>query len=242
MLRKVSYLFILFVLFTATAMAQSADEIIAKNLEARGGKDKISAIKTVKFTGKLIVPSQGLEAPVLQQTKRPSSVRLSIDIQGKSFVQAYDGQTGWQLNPFSGSPDAQKMSEEETNEIKSQADFEGLFVNYKEKGNTVELLGKEDLEGSPVYKLKVTEKSGDTTVYYFDADSYLEIKNTSKTKVQGTEIEIDTFSADYKEVNGVLFPHTYEQKVKGTVTTQITISKIETNIEIEDSLFKMPSK
>jgi outer membrane lipoprotein-sorting protein len=70
----------------------------------------------------------------------------------------------------------------------------------------------------------------------------LEIKNTSKTKVQGTEIEIDTFSADYKEVNGVLFPHTYEQKVRGTVATQITISKIETNIEIADSLFKMPSK
>jgi len=126
--------------------------------------------------------------------------------------------------------------------MQEQGNIDGLLMDYKDFGRTVELVGKEDLEGTPVYKLKVTQKSGDVVYLYIDADQYMLLKQTGKTKVRGQEIESETVFGDFKTVDGLVFPHSIEQKMpggRGSMT--MTISKIEVNPAVEASRFAMPA-
>ena len=136
----------------------------------------------------------------------------------------------------------EKMAGDDLKDAQEQADLDGPLVDYKEKGHTVELMGKEDLEGTPAYKLKLTLKSGDTRYIYIDAANYLELKVTAKRRSPGGEQELDIYPGNYKPINGVLFPHSVEQKVGGQTQVTISLDKIEVDVPIEDALFKMPVK
>ena len=120
--------------------------------------------------------------------------------------------------------------------------MDGSMVDYKEKGHTVELIGKEDLEGTPVYKIKLTLKNGDVRYIYLDAENYLELKITSKRQIPGGEAELENHLSNYKPVNGILMAHSIENKVKGQTVSQITFDKVEMDIPMDDSIFKMPVK
>jgi outer membrane lipoprotein-sorting protein len=223
------------------ANAQTVDELIAKNVQARGGLDKMKAVNTVRFSGKMGV-GPGIEAPVTLELKRPSQMRMEFTFQGMVGVQAYDGTTGWQIEPFGGKKDPEPMSPEDLKQAQEQADMDGPLVDYKAKGHTVEFLGKDKLEGSDVFKLKVGLKNGDTQYIYLDADSYLEIKNESKRMVRGTEVEEESTVGDYKEVNGLLFPFSLQFGARGRPDKQnLTIEKVEINPAVDDVRFKMPS-
>jgi outer membrane lipoprotein-sorting protein len=220
--------------------AQTVDEVIAKNIQARGGMDKLKSIKSIKTTATMTM-GPGMEAPGVMVQKRPEMARLEFTIQGLTAVQAYDGSKAWQIMPFMGKKDAELMSGDETKEMEETADLDGPLVDYKTKGNTVELLGKEKIEGTDAFKLKVTLKNGDVQTEYIDADSFLEIKEETKRMVRGTEKEFESSIGDYKEVDGIIFPFAVESGIKGTDQKQkITISKIELNVPADDTMFKMP--
>jgi outer membrane lipoprotein-sorting protein len=229
------------VLAVATpAAAQTADEIIAKHVAALGGIEKIKGIKTARMTGKMLV-GPGIEAPVVMELKRPNLLRLDFTVQGMVGTQAYDGKTGWSLMPFTGSKVPQQMSADELKMTEEQADMDGPLVDYKEKGNTVELLGKEKVEGADAYKLKVTMKNGTVRTLYIDAEHFLQIKDEAKRTVRGTEMETETIYGDYKEVDGMMFPYSIDSGQKGNPQRQkITVEKIELNVPIDDARFKMP--
>jgi outer membrane lipoprotein-sorting protein len=227
-------------LFCAQASAQTVDELIKKSLDAKGGVQKLKAIKSMKATARVI--QQGLEIPIIIQQKRPHLVRMDVTFQGKSQTMAYNGESGWKTDPFQGSPDPEKIAGDDLKQAEEQSDLDGPLVDYKEKGHTVELIGKEDVEGTPAYKLKLTLKSGDVRNIYLDAENYLELKVNLKRKTAGGEIEIDQFLGNYKPVNGLMFAFSIETKVKGQTVSQITIDKIETDVAIDDSIFKMPAK
>ena len=229
------------VCLTAAAQDLTVDQIIAKNIEAHGGLEKIKAQKTLRFSGRMTL-GPGLEAPAVMEQKRPGSFRLEITLQGLTAVQAYDGQTGWQINPFAGKKDPELMGEDDLKEAQEQADIDGPLIDYKAKGNKVELVGREKVEGSDAYKLKVTLKNGDVHYFYLDADTFLEIKEESKRMIRGTEVEGETTFGDYKEEGGVMMPHSFESGPKGSTQKQhITIEKVEINPPIEDARFKLPA-
>jgi outer membrane lipoprotein-sorting protein len=238
--RGLTFILPLTFLFCLHASAQTVDDVIKKSIEAKGGIQKIKAIKTVKVTAKVI--QGGIEIPIIIQQKRPHFVRVDVTFQGKSQSMAYDGESGWKTDPFQGSPDPEKIAGDDLKQAEEQADMDGPLVDYKEKGHTVELVGKEDMEGTPAYKLKLTLKNGDVRNIYLDAENYLELKVNMKRKTPGGEIEVDQYVGNYKPVNGVMFAFSLESKVKGQTAAQITIDKIETDVAIDDSLFKMPAK
>jgi outer membrane lipoprotein-sorting protein len=240
--RNLILLFAFTLLLTVAASAQTVDDIIKKSIEARGGLQKVKAIKSLKLTGKLTVAGPGIELPITIQQKRPNAFRMDATFQGQSVVQAYDGETGWQVNPFQGVSEPDKLAGEELKDTQEQADIDGALIDYKEKGHTVELVGKEDLEGTPAYKLKLTLKNGDVRTIYIDAATYLELKVTAKRKSPGGEQEIDIYPGNYKPVNGVLFPFSIEQKVAGQTQVHITVDKIEIDAPVDDAVFKMPVK
>jgi outer membrane lipoprotein-sorting protein len=243
MLRKFClFAFFLLIISGVSASAQTADEVIAKNIKATGGEEKLKAIKSLKTTGKLIIPG-GFEGAVTILNKSPQSVRQEISISGQSIIQAYDGSTAWQINPFSGSKKAEKLApdSEEAKDLLDSADIGGPLLDYKAKGHKVEFLGKEDLEGSPVFKLKLTKANGDIQYHFIDAESGLELKTSSKRKIQGNEIETEQIFSDYKEVNGLTLPFAFEAKAGGKTQVQVVVEKIEQNVPLDDTLFHIPA-
>jgi outer membrane lipoprotein-sorting protein len=227
-------------LLAVSASAQTADEIIDKNIKARGGLEKMKAVQSMKVTGKMKMGP--MEAPFTAVKKRPDNFRFEFTIQGMTGIQAYDGTTGWMVMPFMGKKDPEALSADMLKEIKDEADFDGPLVDYKTKGNKVEYIGKEDVQGTPAYKLHVTTKDGIETNVFLDAESYLEIKSESKRKIQGQEIEGETILGDYKDVGGLLFPMSVESHAKGKEGAQsITIEKIDLNPSAVDAaMFHMP--
>ena len=240
MLRKTLMGIALLALLAPIASAQTVDELLARNIEAKGGLKKLKAVQTMRATGKMVM-GQGLEAPFIMMNKRPKNTRLEFTFQGMTGVQAYDGKTAWMSMPFMGKKDPEAMASDEAKVFEEQADFDGPLVDYKEKGNTVELAGEEQVEGAEAFKLKVTLKNGDVRHIYLDAETYLEIKVEAKRTIRGTEVEGESYMADYKEVDGMMMAHSIETGAKGSPQRQkIVIEKVELNPGIPDSLFKMP--
>ena len=228
-------------LVASQGWAQTLDEVLAKHYQALGGVDKVKAVKSLRMTGEMTV-GPGMLAPFTLELKRPNNMRIEITLQGMTGIQAYDGQTAWMLMPFMGKKDPEPMPAEEAKDVAEQADMDGVLVDWASKGHKVELLGKETVDGADVYKLKVTMKGGDLRTIYLEADSMLEIKSERKRTIRGSEQEFESSVGDYKEVEGLMLPHSFESGPKGAPMRQkMTVSKIEMNPAIDDAKFKMPA-
>jgi len=228
-------------MFTLPAAAQTADEIIAKYIQAIGGMDKIQAIKTLKRSGKFIGDG-GFEAVVAQENQRPNLVREEFTFQNLTGVNAYDGHTGWKIEPWQGKKDPEALGEEEMKAILEDADFDGPLVDWKKKGNKLEYLGHDDVEGTDTYKLKVTTPNGTVFTYYIDSEYNVPIKIDTKRTIRGTEREYETVIGDYKKVGGVYVPYSVESNAKGSPSIQKTVfGKIEANVPINDVRFRKPA-
>jgi hypothetical protein len=227
----------------APAGAQStltADDIIARYIKTVGGADKIQSINTLRRVGKY-TGDDGFEAIVVEESTRPNKVREEFSIQGMTGINAYDGAYGWKIDPFGGKKDPESLSEEELRSIVEDADFDEPLIDYKAKGNKVALVGMDQVEGTDVYKLKVTLKSGDTRIYYMDTDSYVPIKYETKRIIRGTPQESETSLGDYKQVGGWFLPFSMEIRQKGSSGSQkITFDKIEFNVPIDITRYSRP--
>lgn len=221
--------------------AQTLDEILTKNYQARGGLDKLKAMTAMKISGKIVIPARGMEMPMVMWQKNPNKMRIESTFQEKVIVQAYDGQKAWWIMPFIA-PDAQEMSQEQMEQFKDQADFENPLVVYKEKGYKLELLGKGDLEGTPVFKLKLTKTDGREIYFYLDAASGIELKSTMALKSGANETMNEIIFGDYKPVNGLMMPFHIENKTNGKTQVQLSLTTIEINPAIDDAIFVMPLK
>ncbi len=223
------------------ARAQTAEGLVAKNLAAKGGVEKIKAIKTLRQSGRLET-SGGFTARLSEERKAPDMLRESLTIQGMSRIDAYDGTTGWRISPFSGRKDPEVMGEDQLRGFVEDADFYGPLVDYQAKGNTLEYLGHATVDGDDAYRLKVTLKNGDFIYYFLDPDTFLEIRTEKHEFIRGSVHESVQNYGSYKQVAGVYFPFSLEEgSVKDPSETKITVDKIEPNIDLPDSVFKMPA-
>jgi len=228
------------VLFVMPAAAQTVDEIVAKYIKTIGGMEKIQAVKTLRRSGKF-TGGGGFEATVLEEDKRPNMVREEFSLQGMTGINAYDGKTGWKIEPWQGKKDPEPLGEEEMKSILEDSDFDGPLVNYRQKGNKIELEGMDQVEGTDTFKLKVTRAIGDIYIFYLDTDYYVPIKIDIKRMIRGAEREYEIALGDYKEVAGWYLPHSTETNVKGSQDRQkIVYEKIEANVPVDDSRFHMP--
>jgi len=224
-----------------SASAQTAEEIVAKYIKTVGGADKIQAVKTLRRSGKF-TGGGGFEAVVVEENKRANMVRQEFSLQGLTAITAYDGTAGWKIQPWQGKKDPEPLGEEEMKQILEDSDFDGPLVNYQAKGNKVEYVGMEPVEGTDAFKLKLTLANGDVRYYYMDTDYFVPIKIDTKRMVRGAEREYETSLGDYKEVAGWYLPFSMELNAKGDQNRQkITFEKIEANVPIDDSRFHIPA-
>lgn len=241
MLRKMLTLLALGLLLAPRAHAQTVDDILAKHYDACGGLAKMKAVNTMRVTG-TITMGQGMEAPFTMERKRPGMRRMEFTIQGMTGIQAFDGSKTWSVMPFMGKKDPEVGTDEDNKNAQDDADFDGALVDYKTKGHTIELMGKEPVEGADAYKLKVTKKNGNIEYDYLDAETYLLVKTEGKVKRRGTEMEGETTFSDYKEVDGLMQPFSMESGAKEMPMKQkLTFSKIELNVPLDDARFAVPA-
>jgi len=221
--------------------AQTADDIVKKMVEARGGIDKIKAVQSERITGRVAFP-QGFEGALILELKRPHKLYSEITVQGHKILRAYDGKSaGWVVDPFGENKEVQPMPEEELRGMPDEADPDGPIVDYKAKGSQIEFAGKEDLDGKAVYHLKITDRHGEVRSYFLDASTFLTVKWTSLRKIDNQMLPWECALSDYREIGGLKFPFKIDQGSPGTDFRQtLTIEKVELNPSIEESHFAKP--
>ena len=233
----------LLALATPAAFAYTAAELATKNVEAKGGIDKIDAIKSLRLAGTLRTNGDTLELALVTLVKRPHSIRSDATLQALTVVQAYDGTAAWQINPFQGRKDPERMSSDDAKGFAEDAqDFDGALVDYQKKGYTLDYLGTEDIDGTEAHKLRVTRPNGDITYVYLDPDAFLEIRTIDRRIEHGVPNETITDYGDYEKVDGVYIPLSREFWTKGSSDHQkIQYDKAQANVAAEDTEFQFPA-
>ena len=220
-------------LTTLNVTAQTADEIIAKNIEAMGGAAKIGALTSVKKSGNL--SAQGMDIPIVMTNAHLKGMRIDIEIMGTSNYQIITPEKGYMFFPIQQMTEPKELDGDMLKSAQGQLDIQGPLYNYKEKGNTVEYVATEKVDGNDAYKLKIAGKNGKSSFYFIDVKTNRIVKISGKTKgPDGEEMDVESNFSDYKQTaDGYWFAYS-------TTTPQgpIVFDKIETNVKVDENIFK----
>src|SRR5438132_11333927 len=231
-------------IFAQDKSQPTVDELVAKNIEAKGGATALHDFQSLRLTGKLLVQQGGqIELAYLQTKKRPDEVRTEASLQGMTQIEAYDSKEGWKISPFFGRKDPERMSADDVKALVEDTEIDGPLADWKNKGSTVEYLGTEDVDGTPAHKLKVVRKNGDVSFVYLDPDHFLEIRIVTQRVRHGAYEEVETDLGAYEQAGGGLVPITIEAGPKGAPDKQRTIiDKVEANVPVDDAIFHFPGQ
>jgi hypothetical protein len=230
--------------------AQTADEIIAKYFENTGGVAKWKALEGIKMSAK--VNQGGMEIPLVITQLKDGRQMTKVTFQGKDIMQGvFDGSTLWSHNFMNMK--AEKSDAETTENFKKDiGEFPDPFLTFKERGLKVELLGKETIDGTEAFKIKLTKKpikvdgkdAENVVFYYFDAENFVPLMSESEIKEGPAKGQIaQNKMSDYQEVNGLMFPFSMAQGVKGQAGgSPLTINAIELNPKVDVTAFAFPTE
>jgi outer membrane lipoprotein-sorting protein len=222
-------------LFSTVPTAQSVDEIVAKNIEARGGLEKLRSVQTVRTTGKLI--GGGREMPMTIWVKRPNKVRRETTFPDRTMTVGFDGTTVWGLDSTVGK--AQQMTGPQAEGTRDDADIDPLLLDYRKKGLRVELVGQEKIDGETVNHLRVTRKNGKQSRYYLSADTGLEVRIVDTFEQGGMKFEVRTDLSNYQTVDGMRLPFTIKQFNNDKLAVEFTLEKVDFNLPVDEEMFRM---
>jgi hypothetical protein len=222
--------------------APTVDELVSKNIEAKGGPNALHGLQSLRLSGKMLVQQGKIQLTYVQTKKRPGEVRTEAALQGMTQVEAYDGKEGWKISPFQGRKDPERMSADDVKSLMEDAEIDGPLVDWKTKQSTVDYLGTEDVEGTLAHKLKVVRKNGDVSFVYLDPDHFLEVRILTQRTKHGAQEEVETDLGDYEKTAGVFVPTSIEFGRKGDPDKQkIIIDRAEANVPIDDAMFHFPA-
>jgi hypothetical protein len=207
----------------------TAADLVARNLRAKGGLDKVKTVTSLKQVGRVTL--QGRDATMTIYLRRQE-----IAVAGQTIVNGFDGTTAWLVNPLSGSTVPMVISGPDADATKEQSDFDGPLVDSQAKGYTIDLVGAETLNGRPVQHLKITDRRQHVQHCYLDGDTALEAKIVSDMPGAAIEQEL----SDWREVEGITLPFSLRTSVGGRVVQQLVIQTVEVNVPLDDALFRMP--
>lgn len=242
-MNKFTSLFALLLVFSAGLFAQDVPtprEIGDAYIENTGGKDAWLAVKAMKINGTAAM--QGMEFPMTMVNAEGNKQHVKIDVQGQTIIQAFDGETAWQVMPFMGITEPTPMSDDESEQMKS-AKFLSEFINTEERGFKLESVVGKEVEGTPTYGVRVSHEDGYDVTYYFDQEYMIPIMSATPIKAgpqKGAMME--TYMSDYQELDQVIIPMFMEVKFNGNTVQKITITKAEINPEVKEEMFSMPEK
>jgi len=242
MIRTQFALCVLLLGLAASADAITADELVAKNLEAKGGAAALDAVQSVRRSGKLIVNGGQFVFGIVETRRRPGMVRDDVSLQGLTQVQSFDGQEGWKIDPFGGRKDPERVPADDLKGLIEDAEIGGPLAGYRERGATLEYLGTEDIDGTTAHKLRLAGKDGDVRYVYLDPDYFLEIRIESQRSVRGVKETFVTDLGEYEKAGGVLWPLALTTGRKGGRSpASIQYDKVEVNVPVDTGYFAFPA-
>lgn len=238
-MKKITML-VLTVLIGLSITAQNLDEILQSHYDVMG-YDQMKEINSIVFTGKTV--SQGMENEYTMTMLRPNRYHLEVPIQGQKMIQVYNDGAAWYIAPWTGSLDPQDMAGDQLKSMKKQSDIEGPLYDYEKKGNKVELLGTDDMEGSEVYKIKLTDEFSDETIYFMDAENFVVLKEESITDMRGDKVKSETYYSNFKPFGDaeMIMAYSFEVRMNGQVMSTILVENVEINPEVDLTIFDKPA-
>ena len=224
----------------ATPEAQTLDAIVAKHVAARGGREALAALSTLRMAGRATA-GPGHEAIVSREIARPGRIRTEFVFQGTTGVYAWDGSEGWQVSPLDGDFEPRPLTAEAAAASAEQADIEGPLVDWKAKGHALELVGSAALAGGRAHELKLTLRSGAVRRVFVDAATGFVVRTESTRTLRGHQVTIETDFGDYRETGGVRFARSIELGAQGRPRRlRVVVDQVEVNPPLDDSRFRMP--
>ena len=221
----------------------SADQIVERNVAARGGLAAWRAAKTLTIAGEMDAGGKPNHAlPFVLKEKRPRKSRLEIIFKDQTSVQVYDGTQGWKVRPFLNRNEVETYTPAEVKSAAAEQDLDGPLVDYAAKGTQIAAAGTESVEGHPAYKLKLTLRNGDKRMLWIDAGSFLELKMEGEPrKLDARMHKVAVYFRDYKTEHGLTTPRMQETAVEGVKQTyKMTITRVAVNEPLDDALFQKP--
>lgn len=218
------------------AQAQTVDEIVARNIQARGGLDKFKAVQSIKQTSHLKI--QGMNATLTLYAKRPNLSRQEVTIAGATVIAAFDGVNAWGINPIGGQTTPQALTGPAADQVRREADFDPPLLDYRAKGTKVEFVGSEPDGTRTLIHLRITDKAGVVINCYIDSQTALE----TKIVAEGPTGPVETRLSDYRDVAGLKMPFSIRTTAAGVVVADLAVDTIEFNVPMPASLFTMPGK
>jgi len=229
-------IFILTALISASLInAQSLDEIV-KKYSAAMKTDQLDKVQTIKITGKM--SAMGMEMPMTMFMKNPDKIKVIYSFNGQEMTSVYDGEKGYMVNPMTGSTDPVELTGEQLKQVQNNNAFNDQVLDFFKKGSLT-LEGEDNVNGKPAFKLKATIEGGNPIYLSIDKASYLLVKTSTKVSQMGQEMEVDSFMSDYTDNQGVVMPKKTTASSGGMEMAVITFDKIEVNLPMEDSVFKL---
>lgn len=216
--------------------AQSPEEIFAKHIDAIGGKEKLSAITSVKMTNTNLV--MGNEAPATVVILNGKGFRSEAEVMGSKMIQVFTDKGGWMVNPMMGASDPQEIPAEQAKMGQSQI-YVVPLLNYPANGSKAEYLGQEKLGSVNAYKVKLTDQNNEATTYYFDPATYYLVQTVRSAEMMGQKVEVTTSFADFKKTDyGWVVPQTMEINM-GQFAITSKLKNIEVNTPVDAAIFEM---
>ncbi len=217
------------------AQEQTADQIVSKYVDAIGGTEAWNKVNSIVMTGNMKV--QGTDISMVSTVLNKKGMRQDITAMGMNGYQIVTPTTGWNFMPFQGQKAPEPLTADDLKESQEQLDAQGNLIGYKEKGHTIELVGKDDVDGVDAFKLKETLKSGKVETIYIDPSTYYVIRVVAKQKANGQEQEVTTDLSNYQKTpEGLSVPMSIKLPFG-----EMTITKIEVNKDVDEKIFA-PSK
>ncbi len=225
--------------------AMTAEEIVAKNVEARGGAGALTALHSLHRSGHLVLPGQSILITIADLRERPGRVRQEKTFQGLTQVRAFDGSKAWQVQPFGGRKEPATMSDDEAKPLRLAADLDGAWVDARTKGYALEYLGTEDIDGTVAHKVRVRLKSSDEVTVWIDPDTWMVIRDLRKFVIRGAEQETETDYGDYEKIGGVYVPMREESGARNSPASskvKAIWDKAEANVAVGPDAFNPPAQ
>jgi len=222
------------------AASQTLDEIVTRHVAARGGRDALAAIRTLRMAGRAVAGS-GRRALVRREIARPGRIRTEFVFQGTTGVYAWDGSAGWRVSPLDGGFEPEALPADEAAVTAEQADIDGPLVDWKAKGHALKLVGTDTLPGGPTHHLELRLQSGSVRELWLDKGSGLVVRTASARKLRGHDVALETDFGDYRETAGVRFARSIETGLRGRPRRlRIVVDSVEANVPLDDARFRMP--
>lgn len=229
---------------TAGAAGMSGAQVAERSVEARGGLQAWRNVNTLTMSGQIEVGgTKPVKLPFILTMKRPHKSRFELRFNGQTAYQVFDGTQGWKVRPFLGRTAPEPYSPTELRSATETADLDGPLVDYAAKGNRIDLVGNDSVEGHHALQLKVTLKDHTERHVWVDASTFLETKVDGDPRMlDGRPHNVSVFYRDYRKEGGLMIPHVIETVVAGVKQAhRITIEHVTVNQAVDDALFSKPS-